>query len=124
MSDYGEGTGLSPRPSRWTKESPRSPPAISEPLSTGLSTFEAFLHQNGLAEFLCYFPPDFTLGNFRAVTEDDFEEYGVEKLEDRARLMRAVNRARIEYDERQTIRMRRRSAADADNYEVRNLLRV
>ncbi|XP_072019009.1 uncharacterized protein [Amphiura filiformis] len=113
MADHGEGTGSSPRPSRWTKEAPRTPPAISEPLST----FQTFLHQNGLADLLCYFPSDFTLGNFRAVTEDDFEDYGVEKLDDRARLMRAVHKARVEYDERQMIRMRRRSAADAESYE-------
>ncbi|XP_070563871.1 microtubule-associated serine/threonine-protein kinase 3-like isoform X5 [Ptychodera flava] len=56
-----------------------------------------FLKRNNLADLLHHFAEDFTLGDFKAMTEDDLQhEYGVIELSDRERLMRAVNKAREE----------------------------
>ena len=115
MADNEEdGAGTTSRPVGRRVKKASAPPVISAPLTS----FQSFLHQNGLADLLQNFPLEFTMGNFRAVTEDDFLDYDVKELENRARLMRAVNKAREEYDEREMVRIRRRSAADADNYMV------
>ncbi|XP_038048625.1 uncharacterized protein LOC119722527 [Patiria miniata] len=71
--------------------------------------FRIFLRENELSNALKHFPADFTLGNFRAVTEDDLaDDYGIDDDNVRAQLMRAVNRAREEYDEREEAQTRRR----------------
>nr|XP_054765269.1 uncharacterized protein LOC129272055 [Lytechinus pictus] len=82
-----------------------------------LTPFQLFLHHNGLESYLRFFPVDFTLGHFRALTEDDLEDdYGVEKLPDRIKLMRAVHKAREEYDDRERELGRRshHGAAESD----------
>ncbi|XP_071490926.1 uncharacterized protein, partial [Diadema antillarum] len=83
-----EGVVLPPDPS----------PAPPKPLTP----FQLFFYHNGLESYLRHFPQDFTLGHFRALTEDDLaDDYGVAELPDRIRLMRAVNKAREEYDDRE-----------------------
>lgn len=78
--------------------SPLTSPTPPKPLAP----FQLFFHHNGLESYLKYFPNDFTLGHFRALTEDDLEDdYGVQKLPDRIKLMRAVHKSREEYDDRE-----------------------
>ncbi|XP_071799518.1 microtubule-associated serine/threonine-protein kinase 3-like isoform X4 [Asterias amurensis] len=77
--------------------------------SSGHLAFRVFLHENNLSDALKHFPGEFTLGNFRAVTEDDLaDDYGINDEDQRAQLMRAVTRAREEYDEREEAETRLR----------------
>ncbi|XP_033636775.1 uncharacterized protein LOC117297736 [Asterias rubens] len=112
MAEGGDGNPQSLKPPALDKiaMSRRKKSTLDAPTSSsGHLAFRVFLHENNLSDALKHFPGEFTLGNFRAVTEDDLaDDYGINDEDQRAQLMRAVTRAREEYDEREEAETRLR----------------
>ncbi|KAJ8040395.1 hypothetical protein HOLleu_14675 [Holothuria leucospilota] len=82
-----------------------SPPRIKTKFSASpsieRSDFENFFFEKGISSLIHFFPKNFNLEKFRALTEDDLQDdYRVEDAEDRQRLMRAINLCREEEDDR------------------------
>lgn len=66
------------------------------------SDFESFFADKGIPDLINFFPKNFNLEKFRALTEDDLQDdFLIEEAENRKRLMIAVNMAREEEDERE-----------------------
>ncbi|XP_071952251.1 microtubule-associated serine/threonine-protein kinase 3-like isoform X3 [Antedon mediterranea] len=92
-----------------------TPSDFVTPPSSPRKFLVAFLCRHHLEDCIRFFANDYTIDDFRALTEDDLEDIGITCAKTREKLMRSVSAAREEFDENEQSVQDEDSESDFDD---------